>query len=145
MGGKRSFKSAVAGAAAASYAAAMSVLLSLKTKLSTPLFVQTRNWYRDLFRLDVLEEWDEPADRGCILGFGGAGGDAFLEIYHCDEPLSFAGLSLQFRVDSVDAFVVPDEKRFTYRSPVDRPWGSKYLFLCDPNGISVVVFSGTSL
>jgi hypothetical protein len=123
----------------------MSVPLSLKTKLSTPLFVQTRNWYCDLFRLDVLEEWDEPADRGCILGFAGIAGDAFLEIYHCDAPLSLAGLSLQFRVDDVNAFVVPHEERFPHRGPVDRPWGCKYLFLRDPNGVPVVVFSGTSL
>ncbi len=123
----------------------MSVPLSLKTRLSTPLVDQTRNWYCDLFRLDVLEEWDEPADRGCILGLAGASGDAFLEIHHCDGPLSFAGLSLQFRVDNVDAFVVPDEERFAHSGPVDRPWGSKYLFFSDPNGVSVVVFSGASL
>ena len=123
----------------------MTVPLSLKTKLSTPLFVQTRNWYCDLFLLDVLEEWDEPADRGCILGVAGAGGQAFLEIYYCDGPLSFAGLGLQFRVDDVDAFVVPDEERFAHRGPVKRTWGSKYLFFSDPNDISVVVFSGTSL
>ena len=67
-------------------------------ELSTPRFVETRDWYRDLFGLDVLEEWDEPADRGCILGWAGEAGDALLEIYHCDRPLSFAGLSLQFRV-----------------------------------------------
>jgi catechol 2,3-dioxygenase-like lactoylglutathione lyase family enzyme len=135
---------AVARAAAARYAAAMSVPLSLKTRLSTPLFVQTRSWYCDLFHLEVLEEWDEPADRGCILGLPAAA-DAFLEIYQCDGPPSFAGLSLQFRVDDVDAFVVPDEDRFRHSGPVDRPWGSKYLFFSDPNGVSVVVFSGTSL
>lgn len=123
----------------------MSIPSSLKTKLSTPLLVQTRNWYCDLFRLDELEEWDEPADRGCILGIAGTSGDAFLEIYHCDAPLSFAGLSLQFRVDDVDVLVVPEEERFTHRGPVARPWGSKYLYFNDPNGVSVVVFSGESL
>ena len=123
----------------------MVVPLSLKTKLSTPLFAQTRDWYRDLFGLEVLEEWDEPADRGCILGLAGPAGDAFIEIYHCDDALGLAGVSLQFRVDDVDAFLVPNEDRFTYRGPEDRPWGSKYLFLSDPNGVSVVVFSGTSL
>ena len=135
----------MAGAAAARYAAAMSAPLSLKTKLNTPLFVQTRDWYCDLFGLEVMEEWDQLADRGCILGFAGTTGDALLEIYHCDAPHSFDGLSLQFRVYDVDAFVVPKEERFTSRGPVNRPWGSKYLFLSDPNGVSVVVYSGTSL
>ena len=123
----------------------MPVPLSLKTRLSTPLFDQTRSWYCDLLRLDVLEEWDEPGDRGCILGVAGTAGDAFLEIYHCEGPQSFAGLSLQFRVEDVDDFVVLDEERFTHRGPVGRPWGSKYLYFNDPNGVLVVVFSGTSL
>lgn len=123
----------------------MSSPLSLKTKLSTPKFEETRDWYRDLLRLDVLEEWNEAADRGCILGLASADGEAFLEIYQCDEPLSFVGLSLQFRVKDVDAFAVLDEERFRHVGPVDRPWGSKYLFFIDPNGVSVVVFSGTSL
>ena len=126
MGEKRTLKSAMAGVAAARYAAAMPIPLSLKTRLSTPLFEQTRSWYCDLLRLDVLEEWDEPTGRGCILGF--ADSDAFLEIYYCEEPHNFAGLSLQFRVDDVDALVVPDEERFTPRGPEERPWGSKYLY-----------------
>jgi hypothetical protein len=48
-------------------------------------------------------------------------------------------------VNDVDAFVVPREERFTARGPVYRPWGSRYLFFSDPNGVSVVVFSGSSL
>lgn len=130
---------------AAGYFAAMSDLLSLKTKLSTPLLVETRNWYRDLFNLEVLEEWDEPADRGCILGLRGTAAGAYLEIYHCAGPQNFAGISLQFRVEDVATFAVPDDPRFKHRGPVDRPWGSQYLFFSDPNGVSVVVFSGTSL
>ena len=35
----------------------MAAPLSLKTKLRTPQFDQTRDWYRDLLRLEVLEEW----------------------------------------------------------------------------------------
>ncbi len=123
----------------------MPIALSLKTRPSTPLLAETRDWYRDLFGLEVLEEWDDPADRGCILGLGGSGGEAFLEIYHCDDVADFAGLSLQFGVDDVQAFPIPADPRFAHRGPVDRPWGSQYLFFDDPNGISVVVFSGTSL
>jgi catechol 2,3-dioxygenase-like lactoylglutathione lyase family enzyme len=123
----------------------MTALLSLKTRLSTPLFVQSRDWYRDLFGLDVLEEWNDPGDRGCILGLSGTAGEAFLEIHQTDAPQGVSGLSLQFRVEDVDAFMAPDEDRFTYEGPVSRPWGSRYLFFCDPNGVAVVVFSGTSL
>ena len=45
----------------------------------------------------------------------------------------------------IAAFAVPDEPRFEYQGPINRPWGSRYLFFTDPNGLSVVVFSGTSL
>src|SRR5215213_5441 len=130
---------------AAGYFAAMTDLLSLKTRLSTPLLVETRDWYCGLFNLAVSEEWDEPADRGCILGLPGTAAGAYLEIHHCAAPPNFAGISLQFRVDDVAAFAVPDDPRFKHRGPVDRPWGSQYLFFTDPNGVSVVVFSGTSL
>lgn len=119
--------------------------ISLKTKIVTPRLEETRGWYRDLLGLEVLEEWDEPGDRGCILGLGGTGGDAFLEIYHAEDGADHSGLSLQFRIEDVTAFTVPDEPRFQHRGPEDRPWGSRYLFLTDPNGISVVVFSGSSL
>ena len=71
--------------------------------------------------------------------------EALLEIYYGERPFESSGLSLQFRVDDVDRFEVPDEPRYAHRGPEQRPWGSRYLFLIDPNGISVVVFSGTSL
>jgi catechol 2,3-dioxygenase-like lactoylglutathione lyase family enzyme len=130
---------------AAGYFAAMSDLLSLKTRLSTPFLVETRTWYCDLFNLNVLEEWDEPADQGCILGLPGTAAGAFIEIYHCAALLNFAGISLQFRVDDVAGFAVPEGPRFKHQGPIVRPWGSQYLFFRDPNGVSVVVFSGTSL
>jgi catechol 2,3-dioxygenase-like lactoylglutathione lyase family enzyme len=119
--------------------------LSLKTKIVTSRFEETRDWYRDLFHLQLLEEWDGPGDKGCILGLGGSAREALLEIYFGEQPGDTGGLSLQFRVTNVDRFSIPDEPRFTSRGPEDRPWGSRYLFLTDPNGISVVIFSGTSL
>lgn len=123
----------------------MNGILSLKTEIITPRFAETCDWYRDLFGLELLEQWDEPLDRGCILGFGGPEGQALLEIHYSPIEADFSGLSLQVRVDDVDRFDVPDEPRFACRGPEARPWGSRYLFLTDPNGISVVIFSGTSL
>ncbi len=119
--------------------------LSLKTKIITPRFVETRDWYRDLFGLELLDTWDESDDQGCILGISGADGQAFLEIYHAAGERRFEGLSLQFRVADIDGFPVPAEDRFSHRGTEDRPWGSRYLFFTDPNGISVIVFSGSSL
>lgn len=123
----------------------MTGVLSLKTRITTPRFAETRDWYRELFGLDLLEQWDEPLDRGCILGFGGPESEALLEIYYSPVEADFSGLSLQFRVGDVDRFAIPDEPRFAHRGPEDRQWGSRYLFLTDPSGISVIIFSGTSL
>lgn len=118
--------------------------VSLKTKIVTPRLDETRDWYRDLFGLALLEECDERGDKGCILGFSESG-QGFLEIYHGKKCFDFAGLSLQFRVEDLDHFTVPDEPRFASRGPVDRPWGSRYLFFTDPNGVAVVLFSGRAL
>lgn len=123
----------------------MTSLLSLKTKIVTPRVEETRDWYRDLLGMTLVEEWDEPADKGCILALSSAGGEAFLEIYHGHGSRNFSDLSLQFRVDDVDHFAAPCDPRFASEGPIDRSWGSRYLFFTDPNGISVVVFSGSSL
>lgn len=118
-------------------------LLSLKTKITSPRIAETVAWYRDLLGLMTVEEWDGPADKGCNLALPNGKDEAFLEIYEGTANQDASGLSLQFRVGDVDAFRVPEEPRFASRGPVDRPWGSRYLFLTDPNGISVVLFSGT--
>ena len=118
---------------------------SLKTRITTPRLAETVAWYRDLLSLKVAEEWNEPGDRGCILALPGTGQEAYLEICEAAGTADFSGLSLQFRIGDVDAFKAPDEPRFKSRGPVDRPWGSRYLFFTDPNGIMVVLFSGTSL
>lgn len=123
----------------------MPALLSMKTKIMTPRVAATRDWYRDLFGLTVLEEWNDLNDRGCILGLRGTAGEALLEIHHQSKGSDFSGMGLQFRVDDLDAFAAPQDARFRSRGPVIRPWGSRYLFFADPNGISVVVFCGSSL
>ena len=119
--------------------------LSLKTKITTPRLAETIAWYRDLLAMEIAEEWDELADKGCILALRGGKGEAFLEIYDGPVVSGFSNVSLQIRVDDIDAFPIPDEPRFANRGPFDRPWGSRYLFFTDPNGISVVLFSGTAL
>ena len=123
----------------------MTALLSMKTKIVTPRMEATRDWYRDLFGLTVLEEWNQSNDCGCILGLRKTPGEALLEIHRSSRASDFSGMGLQFRVDDVDTFAVPEDERFRSRGPVIRPWGSRYLFFADPNGISVVVFSGSSL
>jgi uncharacterized glyoxalase superfamily protein PhnB len=73
-----------------------------------------------------------------------AGGEegAFLEIYEGPEGPGFAGLNLQFKTKDLAGFRSLVPAGVEVRGPVKRPWGSTYLYLTDPNGISVMVFEG---
>ena len=116
--------------------------LSLKTKISTPKYLATRQFYEQIFGMTVAEEWDEPGDLGAILALPQGRQEAFLEVYHADQPSSFDGLSLQFRVENLDAFVATLPGDLPFEGPTPRPWGSTYLYLRDPNDIQIIVFEG---
>lgn len=115
---------------------------SLKTKITTPRLQETRDFYTTVLGLRVVEEWYQPDDAGCILTFEDDEPIAFLEIYHGPGEHDYSGLSLQFRTEDLGAFKDSLPEDVGVRGPVARPWGSTYLYLTDPNGISVVVFEG---
>ena len=116
--------------------------LSQKTKISTPAFEQTRDWYQRLFSMKSIEAWDEPGDRGVILALEGGANEALLEIYHCETAHDFSGLSLQYRVEALDDFTKSLPADIPRDGPKARPWGAHYLYLTDPNGIPVIVYEG---
>ena len=115
---------------------------TLKTKITTPRLVETREFYESVFSLSLVEEWDEPDDRGVILEFPGGHREALLEIYEGDGPADFAGLSLQFRVGDLQSFAEGLPADLSFEGPHRRPWGSTYLYLRDPNDIQVIVYEG---
>jgi catechol 2,3-dioxygenase-like lactoylglutathione lyase family enzyme len=115
---------------------------ALKTKIITPMLVQTREFYITCLGMRVVEEWNEEDDVGCILALANGGREALLEIYEGKQAHDFSGLSLQFRTDDLSAFRANLPRSIACRGPVARPWGSNYLYLTDPNGISVIVFDG---
>ena len=117
-------------------------LHALKTKIITLRFDETLAFYAGLPGLTLIEQWDEPDDKGAILGFTGGAEEAFLEIYAGPAPDDFAGLSLQFRTEDVDALLGELGERYACEGPADRPWGSRYLCLTDPNGIRLIIYSG---
>ena len=115
---------------------------SIKTKIITPRLAETRAFYETCLGMHVVEEWDEADDVGCILALAGGGREALLEIYQGSEAHGFGGISLQFRTEDLAAFQAALPAGTQARGPVDRPWGSTYLYLTDPNGVAVVVFTG---
>ena len=115
---------------------------SLKTKISTPKAAETLDFYARVFQMKVVEEWDEPDDKGYILAFEGGESEALLEIYDVAKAHDFEGLSLQFKVENVGAFKALLPGDIESWGPVTRPWGAEYLYLTDPNGIMVIVYHG---
>lgn len=114
----------------------------LKTKIATPLLARTRDFYVTCLGMGVVDEWHKDRDVGCILALPCSSSEALLEIYEASETNSFAGLSLQFRTDDLESFRKGLPATIEVRGPVEKPWGSSYLYLTDPNGIPVVVFEG---
>lgn len=118
-------------------------LLSIKTKIWTTNVDATKSFYQQLFDLVVVEEWDDPDDTGVILSPSKDDLSALLEIYFGEEKRAHSGLSLQFRVNDLAVF---ENKLIAlgdidYRGPVERPWGSEYIYLTDPNNIDVIVYA----
>ena len=116
--------------------------VSLKTKISTPKYQETRAFYERVFKMTVAEEWNDPGDVGTILALPDGGQEAYLEVYHVEDQRNFDSLSLQFRVDSVAKFVTTLADDIAFEGPTVRPWGSTYLYLRDPNDIQLVVYEG---
>ena len=115
---------------------------ALKTRITTPKLEETCAFFVTCFGMRVVEQWDEANDVGCILALAGDGREALLEIYQGTQAEGFAGLSLQFRTEDLAAFKAGLPPSIECRGPTARPWGSSYLYLTDPNGISVIVFDG---
>lgn len=115
---------------------------SLKTKITTSLFQESIDFYRQVFGMEVLEEWDHPDDKGIILGFANGQGEALLEIYYEQGRHDFKNLSLQFKVQDLSNFVDQLSTTIERTGPKPRPWGAMYLYMSDPNDIPVIVYEG---
>jgi catechol 2,3-dioxygenase-like lactoylglutathione lyase family enzyme len=119
--------------------------------LRTRDFDAARAFYVDLLGLAVEEEWDEPGDKGCIVSFGDHGG--FLEMLApnpahpkhrpaFEEPVANDKIEFQIHVDDVDAWAERLADVVDTEGPVTRPWGNRYLWLRDPDGVRVALFQG---
>jgi len=126
---------------------------SLKTMLRCRDFTAAREFYVDVLRLEIVEEWASPGDQGCIVGFGQGGG--FLELLApspehpkhrvaFEEQVANDKIELQIHVDSVDDWAERLAARMDVEGPVTRPWGNRYLWVRDPDGIRVALFQGPS-
>ncbi len=118
-------------------------MTGLKTRIETPSLQESISFYSELLGMTVLDSWDDDGDKGAILGVGSTvGGEAFLELGYVETARSYEGISLQFRVQ--DIYNTADKLRdqWDFEGPVERPWGSKYMYLEDPTGVQVILYEG---
>lgn len=115
---------------------------SLKTKVSTPKLAEMRAFYETVFGMEIVEEWNDPDDKGVILAFQNGRSEAYLEIYDAAESYDFSGVSLQFKVDDLTRFIATLPENVSYEGPKPRPWGSTYLYLRDPENILIIIYEG---
>ena len=118
----------------------METILSVKSKVICPNWRETAQFYRDRFGFETVEEWDEADDKGVVLALPERR-EALIEIYD-GRKHDLSGISLQFRVEDVDAFAQTLPPAMDREGPSDRPWGARYLTFTDPAEVRIIVYSG---
>lgn len=108
---------------------------------------ESRRFYTEVLGLTVVEEWDQTEGKGCIVAVG----DALLELCQVpetwqgfdpayEEPVANDKVALQMKTPSVADWVDRLRGRWPFDPPVDRPWGHRYLYLRDPDGLRVGLY-----
>ena len=118
-------------------------LSGIKIRIETPLLEQSVKFYSEYLGLKIIETWHEEGDRGVILGLtSNVNNQAFIELGYEKKPKNNTGMSIQIRVNSLDDVMNKISGKIKFSSPEIRPWGSKYLYVVDPIGITVILFEG---
>jgi len=99
-----------------------------------------------------VEEYDdENGSKGCILSFSTERNNALIEISKIkpshdfyqpafDRIIDNDKIGIQIRTHSIDYWTEKLNKVWKTQGPIDRPWGSIYLYLRDPDGIHIIIF-----
>ncbi len=129
-------------------------LASLKSVIRTKKFDAAREFYHSILELEIVEEYDDGnGSRGCILSLQGAG--AFIEISEIkpnhsyyqsafNKSIESDKIDIQIRTNTIQYWASKLEGIWESRGPIDRPWGSKYLYLRDPDGLHIIIYEEKS-
>jgi len=101
------------------------------------------SFYRDSLGMKVIEEWNEPGNRGTLLSFGGKAGNTVIEVLELgEEAVSGAkpvNVVLSIEVEDADAW--HDELIrhgvAIVRGLEDAPWGHRSFGIDDPDGLRI--------
>ena len=132
----------------------MNSFLSLKTTIRTRNFEALCGFYENILGLHKVEGWHETHDRGAIYRIGPNGSNGLLEISQIDsaheyfqpefrEPASHK-MDVQMATDDLEAWVAHLRGKWEFRGPVDRLWGSRYVYLTDPDQVQIIIYEDKS-
>ncbi len=113
---------------------------AIKTRIETALFEETVQFYIEIIGLRKVVDFGE--EKGAILAVTNKRSEGFLEIAYSATPRTASEVSLQFRTPNINRFVKRVYGKVVYKGPKLRPWGSKYVYMADPNGVQVIVYEG---
>jgi len=126
--------------------------LSLKTAIRTKNYEASTAFYSKVLHLTIVQQYSgEKGVRGCILRIGDEQSNAFIEIseiapthYYFDasfqKGVANDKIDLQIKTESVDYWAEHLKGKCELRGPVDRPWGARYLYLRDPDGLQIIIY-----
>lgn len=112
----------------------------MKTQILTTDIVASSRFYIDILNMEIVDQWDDPDDKGMILKPAGGDMSGQLELYASDQQHRFEGMSIQFKVADISVFAAGLPDTIEYSGPTLRPWGSTYVYLTDPNGVQIIVY-----
>ncbi len=127
-------------------------LSDVKTVIRIKDFKASKKFYSEILGLKIVEEYNgEKGVQGCILRIGESSSSSFIEIsaidadhYYFDNSYSkdieSDKIDLQIKTNSIDYWENYLKGKWKARGPVDRPWGSRYLYLRDPDGLQIIIY-----
>jgi len=129
-------------------------LVSLKTTIRVKDFEVSKMFYTTILQFNIVEEYnddDDDGSRGCIFRIGSEESNAFVEISEIEPKHDYFNsafkndflndkIDLQIKTSSIVFWTERLQKLWKVRGPVDRPWGSQYLYLRDPDGLQIIIY-----
>lgn len=130
----------------------MSNFIGQKTTIRTRDFKKAKDFYTNILQCTIIENYDDgDGIRGCIMQVGDSTSSAFIELSeitakhsYFQEPFKkvFANdkIDLQIQTTSIVYWAERLNQLWKVKGPIDRPWGSKYLYLRDPDGLQIIIY-----
>jgi len=100
-------------------------------------------FYRDGLGMKITEQWDEPANRGTLLAFGGKAENTVIEVLELGEEavpnMKPVNVVLSIEVEDADAWhdELISHGVVIARGSEDAPWGHRSFGIDDPDGFRI--------